>query len=71
MATTASKTKAPTVTATFKKEKDTPGTVRYAEVVPDDDVAKIRTLYLQKHTAKELGFPEDITVTITAGFGSL
>lgn len=55
------------VIVTFEKERETPGTVRYAEVVPDDDVAKIRTLYIQKHAAvKELGNPETITVTIEA-----
>jgi hypothetical protein len=51
----------------FVKEKDTPNTVRYAEVVPDDDAAKIRTLYLQKHFTKALGNPERILVTIAAG----
>ena len=66
MATRTSTAKPAPVTVTFVKEKDTPGTVRFAEVVPDDDVAKIRTLYLQKQTAKDLGFPETIEVTIAA-----
>lgn len=63
MATTA---KPKPITVEFAKEKDTPGTVRYAEVVPDDDVAKVRTLYLQKHFAKELGFPGTVKVTFEA-----
>jgi hypothetical protein len=54
------------VTVKFTKEKETPGTVRYAEVVPDDDVANVRTLYIQKHFAKALGFPDELTVTFTA-----
>ncbi len=51
------------VTVTFEVEKDTPGTVRFKEVVPDDDVARVRTVYIQKHFAKELGNPSTIKVT--------
>lgn len=35
----------------FTRERETPGTVRYSENVPDDDVAKIRTIYFQKFFA--------------------
>lgn len=59
----AKKTEAPSVTVTFEVEKDTPGTVRFKEVVPDDDVARVRTVYIQKHFAKELGFPSGMEVT--------
>lgn len=55
------------VTVKFARDKDTPGTIRYAEIVPDDDVARVRTIYLQRFFAKELGLPETITVTIAAG----
>jgi hypothetical protein len=54
------------VTIRFARDKDTPGTIRYAEIVPDDDVARVKNVYLQKFFAKELGLPETITVTITA-----
>lgn len=54
------------LTIKFTKEKDTPNTVRYAEVVPDDDVKQVGVLYVQKHAAKALGFPETLTVTIEA-----
>ena len=53
------------VTIRFARDKDTPGTIRYAEIVPDDDVARVK-INLQKSFAKELGLPETITVTITA-----
>ena len=63
MATTAKKN--PSVTMEFEKEKDTPGTVRFSEVVPDDDVARVRTLYVQKFcSAKELDNPTKVRVTI-------
>ena len=53
------------VTVEFEFEKDTPGTVRFKEVVPDDDVARVRTFYLQKFCAtKELGNPKQIRLTI-------
>jgi hypothetical protein len=52
------------VTIKFAKDKDTPGTIRYAEIVPDDDVARVKTIYLQKFFAKDLGFPQTITVTL-------
>jgi hypothetical protein len=54
------------VTIKFAKDKETTGTIRYAEVVPDDDVARVKNVYLQKFFAKELGFPETITVTFAA-----
>ena len=55
------------VTLRFARDKETTGTIRYAEVVPDDDVARVKNVYLQKFFAKELGLPDAITVTITAG----
>ena len=54
------------VTIRFARDKETTGTIRYAEVVPDDDVARVKNVYLQKFFAKELGLPDAITVTITA-----
>jgi hypothetical protein len=56
-----------TVTIRFARDKETTGTIRYAEVVPDDDLARVKNVYLQKFFAKELGLPDAITVTITAG----
>ena len=55
------------VTIKFAKDKDTPGTIRYAEIVPDDAPARVKNVYLQKSFAKELGLPETITVTIAIG----
>lgn len=48
----------------LEKGKETPNTIRYEEIVPDDDVAKVRTQYLQKSAAKDLGFPARIRITI-------
>jgi len=48
----------------FKVEKETKNTIRYQE---DSDDPIIRTLYIQKKTAKELGNPEKLIVTIEAG----
>lgn len=60
------KTEPEPITLQFAAEKETPNTVRYAEIVADNDVARVKTLYIQKATAEELGFPEVITVTIEA-----
>jgi hypothetical protein len=54
------------VTIKLARDKDTPGTIRYAEIVADDDVARVKNVYLQKTFAKQLGLPEAITVTIAA-----
>lgn len=51
---------------TFTKERETPNTVRYQEVVAEGDPALIRTLYIQKFAAKDLGSPESIKITIEA-----
>jgi hypothetical protein len=57
----------PSVTVEFEFEKDTPGTVRFKEVVPEDDVARVRTFYLQKFCAtKELSNPKKLRLTIEA-----
>lgn len=50
---------------TFTQAKETKGAVQYKE---DGDNAKqaIRTIYLRKSTAKKLGDPEQITVTVEA-----
>lgn len=52
------------VTVSFKREKDTPNTVRYAEVVEDGAEKLIGVLYVQKPTATKLGNPETLTVTL-------
>lgn len=36
----------------FEKEKETPGTTRYKEIVPDNREAIIPTLYVKKWFAK-------------------
>jgi len=45
------------------KEKETPGTWRYKENKEDHPM----TIYLTKEQVKELGSPESVKVTITAG----
>ena len=56
------------VTVVLAKEKPTKNTVRYAEVVAEGEVAPlIGVVYLQNHTVKELGNPDEITVVVHAG----
>lgn len=52
------------LTVQFKREKETPGTVRFAEVVQDGDDKLVGVLYIQKATAAKLGQPEALTVTL-------
>ena len=56
-----------TVTAEFKREKETPGTVRYAEVVEEGGKKLVGVLYVQKPTADMLGNPASLLVTIAPG----
>jgi len=53
-------------TIEFVKERDTKNTVRFAEVVADDDQPAIGTLYVQKFALKDLGAPEKLSITIAA-----
>lgn len=50
----------------FSKDKETTGTIRYAEIVPDD-VARVKNVYLQKPFAKELGHPAVMAVSTRLG----
>ena len=52
---------------TFAKDKETTGTIRYAEIVPDDAVARVKSVYLQKPFAKELGHPAVMAVSTPFG----
>jgi len=51
---------------TLTKEKETPGTWRYAEVTENGADPVLRTVYLPKALVEELGKPTTISVTITA-----
>jgi len=55
--------KAKTVVAKFKKERETKNKVRYEE---EGDSPVIDKLYVSKTSVKELGDPEELTVTIEA-----
>ena len=46
------------------KEKETPGTWRFKENKEDHPI----TIYLTKDQVKELGNPQSIKITITAGY---
>ena len=50
----------------FKPERETKGTWRLAEVVPDDGVseAKVGTIYVRKATLAELGWKPDDLLTV-------
>jgi hypothetical protein len=58
----------------FEQDKETPGTIRYAEVADGDgkyasglfDGPAIGTQYVKKYAAAKLGNPKKIIVTITA-----
>lgn len=50
-------------TISFKKEKTTPGTVRYQEVPEEGQPPVVKTLYVQKW-ALGSEVPENLTVTI-------
>ena len=59
-------TKAP-LTVEFKREKETPGTVRYTEVIEEGADKLVGVLYVQKPTATKLGNPASLLVTIAPG----
>jgi hypothetical protein len=52
--------------ATFKQNRQTPGTVVYKEVVSDDSAEVIGSLYIKKVAAKDLGDPKTVVVTVSA-----
>lgn len=52
------------VTVVLYKERETPGTFLYREVL--DGPPKIKSQYLQKWVAQQLGNPEKIEITIKA-----
>lgn len=64
--TAASKAMPKSTTVNFELEKETKGTVRYAEQLGEDDPKVIGTLYLQKPAAEALGNPQKLTVTVKA-----
>lgn len=56
-----------TFTVEFVKDRETKGTFRYAEEVPDGaGEAKIGSLYVRRFALSDLGMPEKITVTVSA-----
>ena len=50
---------------TFKRERETKNTVRFAEEQPEGAAPSIGALYLQKPAAQDLG-DEQLTVTVAA-----
>lgn len=48
---------------TFEFEKETPGTYRYKEIVPDDEESLIATVYIKK-IAFENGKPEKLQLLL-------
>ena len=52
-----------TIVVEFSLDKETPGTLRYAEIT-EEERGKIGTIYLRKDVAEGLGNPEKISVTI-------
>lgn len=61
MATTAK------ITVTFAMDKETKNTMRFAEqLVKEDDIPKIGTIYIPKETLSEIGWEEgkDISVVV-------
>jgi hypothetical protein len=51
---------------TFKRERETKNTVRFDEQQPEGGAPSIGALYLQKPAARDLGDPEQLTVTVAA-----
>jgi hypothetical protein len=52
--------------AKYTREKDTKNMVQYLEVVPKNEEPVTRSIYISKAAVKELGDPDNITVTIKA-----
>lgn len=56
------------MTVTFKQEKVTKNTIKFAEVLENDlDAPKIGTLYVQKATLKEIGWTDGKRLTVEIG----
>jgi hypothetical protein len=51
---------------TFKRERETKNTVRFEEQQPEGGAPSIGALYLQKPAARDLGNPEQLSVTVAA-----
>lgn len=54
------------ITVRFKRERETKRTMRFQELVEDDQHPAIGALYVQKPTYAELGSPETVSVQVTA-----
>ena len=53
---------------TFKQEKITKNTIKFAEILESDlDAPKIGTLYVQKATLKEIGWTDGKQLTVEIG----
>lgn len=57
-------------TLTFTKKRETKGTWLFEETVPSGEVENIGTLYVKKHALQAMGWPQIITITISAPSGS-
>lgn len=57
------------VAVDFKVAKETKGTFRFSEVPTPGVAEMIGSLYVRKHVLHELGYPEELTVTITVKEG--
>ncbi len=54
------------ITVRFKRERETKRTMRFQEMVEDDQHPAIGALYVQKPAYAELGRPETVKVEVTA-----
>lgn len=50
---------------TFIKEKETKNTIRYNELVAENDWPRIGTIYIQKAAVVQEGFGDKIIVEVT------
>lgn len=55
---------AETIVVKFEKERETKGTVVFAEVHDETEAPVVRTLYIAKHSYAKLGNPTSVQVTI-------
>lgn len=58
------------VVLSFREEKDTKNTIRFAEVVSDElDTQKIGTIYVNKQVLRELGWQRGNALKVSVEIG--
>lgn len=53
------------LTLEFEFEKQTKNTVRFQEVVGDDEIEYVGAIYIKKHALKDLDWNEDKNIELT------